>query len=446
MLDLQRVFWRTGTASEIKECWLTTVIFGMASEPHCAVRAMVQCARDQREDFPHAAQVIQKDFYMDDCITGASDETEARNLSHQLKTVLANGGFSLDKWHSNSTTAVSIARDAGLLTEMVDLSGLNDTTVLGLRWSPKTDDLTFKLQEMTPEEVSNTTKRRLPNYSTRMGTSGIGPVIVTAKLIMQRTWKAKPGELDWDKAVPDDIAHDWLRLQAQLPTLVNIRIPRWLGIGQGSCFSLHGFADASELAYGAVVYVRVERNTETKCMLLASRSRVAPVKLVTTPRLGLTMSRTYGCAHENIRAPTAHTANCVVDEKSKRQTGEITDMEEQRAFGYDAHNRSIMHRNLQHLIKGQNYQGIVRYYGHHRRPATISRRRSPGKRRASVRPKTPVAPARCESFGKVANSRKTQKAASDVLDNKSAPNDSYVRFSLHKMRSHAAKDIGTIDG
>lgn len=120
--DLQRVFWRAEAASDIKEYWLTTVIFGMTSTPYCAVRAMVQCARDQQAEFPRAVRAIQKDFYMDDCITGASDVEDARDLSHQLQTALANGGFSLEKWHSNSTKAVPIAEDAELSTGMVDSS------------------------------------------------------------------------------------------------------------------------------------------------------------------------------------------------------------------------------------------------------------------------------------------------------------------------------------
>lgn len=44
--DLQRVFWRPSATDAIKEYWLTTVTFGMASAPHCAVRAMIQGARE----------------------------------------------------------------------------------------------------------------------------------------------------------------------------------------------------------------------------------------------------------------------------------------------------------------------------------------------------------------------------------------------------------------
>ena len=49
---------------------------------------------------------------------------------------------------------------------------------------------------------------------------------------------------------------------------------------------LHGFADASKEAYAAVVYVTV-RGVRTRARLLASKTRVALVKVQTIPRLEL---------------------------------------------------------------------------------------------------------------------------------------------------------------
>lgn len=46
--DLQRLFWREGPHKKLLEYWLTVVTFGMASAPHCAVRAMQQCAIDNK--------------------------------------------------------------------------------------------------------------------------------------------------------------------------------------------------------------------------------------------------------------------------------------------------------------------------------------------------------------------------------------------------------------
>ncbi|XP_043271180.1 uncharacterized protein [Venturia canescens] len=51
---------------------------------------------------------------------------------------------------------------------------------------------------------------------------------------------------------------------------------------------LHGFADASQRAYSAVVYLRVLKSpTDTSVSLIAAKSRVAPLKTVAIPRLEL---------------------------------------------------------------------------------------------------------------------------------------------------------------
>ncbi|GFU82819.1 integrase catalytic domain-containing protein [Trichonephila clavipes] len=51
---------------------------------------------------------------------------------------------------------------------------------------------------------------------------------------------------------------------------------------------LQGFADASEAAYGVVVYLQCFlHNGAAKVNILASKSRVAPVRVISIPRLEL---------------------------------------------------------------------------------------------------------------------------------------------------------------
>ena len=47
---------------------------------------------------------------------------------------------------------------------------------------------------------------------------------------------------------------------------------------------LHGFSDASSYAYAAVVYLRVEVESSVKSVLVASKTRVAPLSGQTIPR------------------------------------------------------------------------------------------------------------------------------------------------------------------
>jgi hypothetical protein len=51
---------------------------------------------------------------------------------------------------------------------------------------------------------------------------------------------------------------------------------------------LHGFADASIRAYGAVLYLRIEHPlSETSMSLITSKTKVVPIKPITIPRLEL---------------------------------------------------------------------------------------------------------------------------------------------------------------
>ncbi|XP_055590387.1 uncharacterized protein LOC129742510 [Uranotaenia lowii] len=93
--------------------------------------------------------------------------------------------------------------------------------------------------------------------------------------------------MSWDDELPMAIANEWKEVKNNLNQLEKIRIPRYTG-EMCDKVQLHGFSDASEQAYAAVVYLRVlDAAGHARVTLMAAKSRVAPIKQISLPRLEL---------------------------------------------------------------------------------------------------------------------------------------------------------------
>ena len=67
----------------------------------------------------------------------------------------------------------------------------------------------------------------------------------------------------------------------------SIRIPRWVNYNPEKQIQFHIFSDASEKAYASAIYVRISTEESISTTLLTAKSRVAPVKTISLPRLEL---------------------------------------------------------------------------------------------------------------------------------------------------------------
>lgn len=84
------------------------------------------CNSDHAAVWPKAAEVIQNDFYVDDCFTGAESANEAITLGQDLDTVLKKGGFELAEWSSNDSNVLQALQGA---QDILDLDQDADTKV-----------------------------------------------------------------------------------------------------------------------------------------------------------------------------------------------------------------------------------------------------------------------------------------------------------------------------
>ncbi|GBL83214.1 hypothetical protein AVEN_165409-1 [Araneus ventricosus] len=113
----------------------------------------------------------------------------------------------------------------------------------------------------------------------------IGPVITKAKMFLQKLWQLK---VNWDGELPEPLAKQWIHFVDSLKFIEELHIDRFVLADAIKKTILVGFADASQAAYGAVVYMKSISETNSVVMkLIASKSRIAPVKTISIPRLEL---------------------------------------------------------------------------------------------------------------------------------------------------------------
>ncbi|XP_070068163.1 uncharacterized protein [Drosophila takahashii] len=113
----------------------------------------------------------------------------------------------------------------------------------------------------------------------------VTPNIIVAKIILQELWLLK---LHWDESVPQGIHTAWKSLLQSLTSLESVAIPRYC-LQLATCsLEIHGFCDASIRAYGCCVYARILGSDGLiKVQLITSKSRVAPIKKLSLPKLEL---------------------------------------------------------------------------------------------------------------------------------------------------------------
>lgn len=279
--DLQRIVWRENEFEPIRHYRLKTQTYGLKSSAYCCIETLRHCALEYQREFPLASKAVLESFYADDGTLGADNDSDAEQLYRQLTLMLEKGGFPLAKWASNSKYMQSLI---GATAKSINLELFNENSVLGIKWMVQEDCFCYDFGV----EISNQspTKRFVIASVARLydPVGWIAPVIILGKMLIQDIWRSK---CDWDAIVSIDIQKKWHEFRVTLSDLSKVAIPRWLGMINGSSVQIHGFSDASKKAYGVAFYARVESVDGIRCNLVVSKTRVAPLKGMTIPRMEL---------------------------------------------------------------------------------------------------------------------------------------------------------------
>ncbi|KAF6771946.1 hypothetical protein AHF37_09510 [Paragonimus kellicotti] len=174
-----------------------------------------------------------------------------------LKSILLKGGFRLTKFYSNVEDAFTDIpkEDLSSITVNLDRQQTEAQKALGVVWDSQSDDI----------------------------------LLLTAKRLLQELCRKK---VDWDGELASEEIVAWQEWLHGLAGLTELRIPRCIKprtLEGPYQMELHGFSDASEAGYGAAIYARlVATDGSIYCSLVLGKSRVAPMRAVSIPRMELT--------------------------------------------------------------------------------------------------------------------------------------------------------------
>ncbi|XP_047020044.1 uncharacterized protein LOC124630274 isoform X2 [Helicoverpa zea] len=278
---LQMILWRNDPSLPLGVYQLNTVTYGTASAPFLSVRCLKQLGIESSD--PEIRRVVTEDFYVDDLLTGNDDRLVLLQLCKNIQSTLQAGCFPLRKWVYNFPCP-----DTDLLVDSsIEIKSNENisTKTLGLSWNNVDDTFYFNTQ-ITANDKPVTKRCILSSISQIFDPLGLlSPTIIIAKVLLQQLWLLKIG---WDDIVPSNVARTWNRFVISLEALDAIRVPRH-AIGSEPMFiELHVFSDASQTAYGACIYIRtVNKDNTVTVRLLFAKSKVAPLKPISIPRLEL---------------------------------------------------------------------------------------------------------------------------------------------------------------
>ncbi|XP_029156123.1 uncharacterized protein LOC114946183 [Nylanderia fulva] len=284
-IDYQRILWRPTEDATIQHYRLLTVTYGLAPAPYLAMRVLKQLALDEGVNYPAAVPILNESIYVDDTLFGANDIQTLTDTRDQVISLMKSGGFQLRKWASNTIELLKdFSTDKSDVTDHLILNN-ESLKVLGLSWIPAEDSFRLVVNSTIPIAP---TKRSILSFVAKLydPLGWAAPVVIVAKIVLQELWLL---HCDWDSPLPDEVKQRWSDFVSEFNKLKEIRIPRWTGQHPDNlAIEVHGFADASNRAFAAVVYLRVLHSlTDYEISLIAAKTKVAPVKTVSIPRLEL---------------------------------------------------------------------------------------------------------------------------------------------------------------
>ena len=260
---------------------IKTVIYGVKPSGNLAQHCIRRTGEFSKEEFPRACEVIQRDTYVDDCITGADSDEDAHKLAGQLGTVLGKGGFALK----------GIAVSGKAPPESLSDDGVH-VSVAGSNWDTENDlislnigDMSFYQKKKGRKPVQKTEEGVIPEKLTRRQCTSkvhgvytlvgrVAPLVAAMKLDLH-----KLSRLKWDDTIPDELRSTWVSHFEMIQEMKNLKYRRAVVPEDAVDLNVDtiDFGDASKDIVCAAVYARFKRKTGGySCQLVLARTKLVP--------------------------------------------------------------------------------------------------------------------------------------------------------------------------
>lgn len=272
---LRFLWWTDKERKEAKVFRHKRVVFGVNSSPFLLAAVIDTHLRNVSEEHQYFAKELLKSFYVDNCLASVDSYEEYELFKQQATTIMSAAKMDLRNWEHTEFRNVN-----------EDINELSCSKVLGLTWEKASDSL-FCDSNLSDDEVSvKLTKRSILSLISRLfdPLGMLCPAVLPVKIILQEAWLSK---LPWDAELPPEYEVKIKRWVKELGELNRVNIPRYLR-GDTHSRELHTFCDASLSAYAAVSFLKVVLpDNNTSVTLVMAKSRLAPLKRPTIPRLEL---------------------------------------------------------------------------------------------------------------------------------------------------------------
>jgi len=207
---LRFLWWPDGDLTRnLEEYEMNVHLFGAVSSPSCSNFALRRAADDSENIMgAKAADVLRKNFYVDDCLRSEETEDAAIERIRGVRYACAHGGFNLAKFISNSKAVLESIQEEARSQEVRSLELGGDyysvERALSVQWAIESDMFGFRIvikdQPLTRGGILST----ISSVYDPLGIAA--PFLLVGKKILQDLCHTK---LSWDDEICEEFRVRW---------------------------------------------------------------------------------------------------------------------------------------------------------------------------------------------------------------------------------------------